>query len=150
MTVLVDCCSLGSWPRTVAVLRGPGAGHQSIVSLPVVMLCRMLAELLIRVVQATAAGLDLQPLGHLEAELLREHLVPPMTPGNYETNTSSCWLGVRCGRADELGINPSQKPALLARSLPTTTAVGNLLWGVLLSCLSLCYSTRAGRFPRLD
>ncbi|KAI3436519.1 hypothetical protein D9Q98_005936 [Chlorella vulgaris] len=54
---------------------------------------RMLAELLIRVVQATAAGLDIQPRGQLEAELPREDLVPPMTAGNYETNTSFCWLG---------------------------------------------------------
>ena len=27
-----------------------------------------------------------------------EQLLPPMTPNNYETNTSSCWLGVRVQR----------------------------------------------------
>lgn len=137
MAVLVDCCSLGSWPRTVAVLRGPGAGHQSIVSLPVVVLCRMLAELLIRVVQATAAGLDIQPRGQLEAELPREDLVPPMTAGNYETNTSFCWLGVRSGRADKLCLVPVRGQQICQQA----TAVGKVLGGLLLYCLSLRPST---------
>ena len=66
--------------------------------------CRMLAELLIRMVQATAAGLTIQPLSSREAAGLQgerqqeEQLLPPMTPNNYETNTSSCWLGVRVQR----------------------------------------------------
>lgn len=57
---------------------------------------RMLADLLVRTVQATAAGLAVQPLGGPELVAAGETLVPPMTAGNYETNTSTCWLGVRC------------------------------------------------------
>lgn len=63
-----------------------------------------MAELLIRLVQATAAGLVVQPPpaggGQLRAplraaSLQEETLVPPMTSGNYETNASTCWLVVR-------------------------------------------------------
>ena len=52
----------------------------------------MLAELLIRMVQATAAGLTIQPLSSRDAAGLQgerqqeEQLLPPMTPDNYETN----------------------------------------------------------------
>lgn len=55
----------------------------------------MLAELLIRTVQATAVGLNIQPLAMAELDPPRERLLPPLQPGNYETNSSSCWLGVR-------------------------------------------------------
>lgn len=54
---------------------------------------RMLAELLIRTVQATAVGLNIQPLAMAELDPPRERLLPPLQPGNYETNSSSCWLG---------------------------------------------------------
>lgn len=58
----------------------------------------MLAELLIRTVQATAVGLNIQPLAMAELDAPPERLLPPLQPGNYETNTSSCWLGVRACR----------------------------------------------------
>lgn len=61
--------------------------------------CRVLADLLVRLVQATAVGLAMQPLSRTEEKLPRHPLLPPLTPNNYETNTSTCWLGVRCGRA---------------------------------------------------
>lgn len=59
------------------------------------VLHRMLAELLIRTIQGTAVGLSIQPLALSELDPPRERLLPPLQPGNYETNTSSCWLGVR-------------------------------------------------------
>lgn len=72
---------------------------------------RLLAELLIRLVQATAVGLSIQPLAAAEARLPREQLVPPLTPGNYETNTSSCWLGVSCMSQSEKAV---QEVAVMA------------------------------------
>jgi hypothetical protein len=67
----------------------------------------MLAELLIRTVQATAVGLDLQPLSPTELDEGAEPLLPPLQPGNYETNSSSCWLGVRegMGRVQQAALN---------------------------------------------
>jgi hypothetical protein len=56
--------------------------------------CRLLAELLIRLVQATAVGLTIQPLTGQEMAMAPERLIPPMTTGNYELNSSACWLDV--------------------------------------------------------
>ncbi|PRW56151.1 expressed protein isoform B [Chlorella sorokiniana] len=54
---------------------------------------RVLADLLVRLVQSTALSLTLQPLSEADAVPAGRPLPPPLTPGNYETNQSSCWLG---------------------------------------------------------
>lgn len=96
---------------------------------------RLLAELLIRLVQATAVGLSIQPLAASEAQLPREQLVPPLTPGNYETNTSSCWLGV----SGERGLRSVLRAfAAMACTVVATWQHGDLRFCLLKCLLRLC------------
>ena len=120
----------------------------------------MLAELLIRMVQATAAGLTLLPLSSREAaagvlggqQQQEEELLPPMTPNNYETNTSSCWLGVRVQRAAAAAscVALSTPQRLWQCSCPCIVRAAGALPSLLLPCTTeLRWLTSAACFAGL-
>ena len=81
-----------------------------------------------------------------------EQLLPPMTPNNYETNTSSCWLGVRVQRAAAAAscVALSTPQRLWQCSCPCIVRAAGALPSLLLPCTTeLRWLTSAACFAGL-